>query len=61
MKNDNQYTEGCPRCDDYDEVVEELKNEKEQQPLLVLYFDGVMVVQHYLMRLNVVKDSLLGK
>ena len=31
MKNDNQYTEGCPRCDDYDEVVEELKNEKEHR------------------------------
>ena len=31
MKNDNQYTEGCPRCDDYDEVVEELKKEKEHR------------------------------
>ena len=31
MKDDNQYTEGCPRCDDYDEVVEELKNEKEHR------------------------------
>ena len=31
MKDDNQYIEGCPRCDDYDEVVEELKKEKEHR------------------------------
>ena len=27
----NQNTEGCPRCDDYDEVVEELKKEKDSR------------------------------